>query len=350
MKKITALLLTIIISALALVGCDAPSDVPTGMQLVQGGESLGYYLYAPDGWIVSSQGNIAAAYVSTIDTTSVTLTEAKMPSGTVAEYFDAARADFTFDINVTKENADFKLGNAEEAKQFIYDYEYSGYKFRTMQVFAKFDGSFYIFTFTSQLSERNNGESYYDYHLNNDLTSITDNIKFVKKSGETEKVEYPESDGYLLVSKRELCGFDLYVTKNYSVDYSDGIVSVTRDDGANITVSKTVNAGTGIENYWEARERELKEIFGTITRIGDDGDDETPFGKTTTLGNLTTAAFYEYTYEHDGVTYHVYQVFAVKYILEPIWGDGYAFTFTAPEAVYADRIDEALDIAARINF
>ena len=49
--------------------------------------------------------------------------ENKMPDVSIAEYFESSRSDFAFTINLTKENADFKLGHADEAKQFIYDYD-----------------------------------------------------------------------------------------------------------------------------------------------------------------------------------------------------------------------------------
>ena len=339
MKKTVALLLSLIILLLALAGCAEPSNAPAGMQLVRGSDALGYYFYVPDGWTLSSQGNIAAAYVSTIDNTSVTLVEAKMPEVSIAEYFEASRADFTFPINVTKENHDFKLGNAEESKQFIYDYEYSGYKFRTMQVFAKFEGRFYIFTFTAQLTERQGGSSFYDFHLESSLPSITENIKFVGKSGTNPSPEYPEADGLILVSNKGLCGFDLYVPKEYSVDFSDGIVSASREDGANITVAKATMGGVPIDEYWNIRKGELEAIFGAVTEI------EIKH-KSGSLGNLSqnTTSSFEYSYSHGDVTYHVYQLLGVDAF------SGYVFTFTAPESVYGERIGEAIEIASRINF
>ena len=341
MKKITAAVLTIITLLLALTGCSQGADAPEGMQLVRGSDAIGYYFYSPIGWIVASQGNIASSYVSTIDSTSVTLVEAKMPEGSIKDYFEAAKADFTFEITVKNEGGEpiaTKLGNSEEAYQYIYDYEYSGFKFRTMQIFAKFEGRFYIFTFTSQLTERTEGESYYDFHLANSLPKIAENVKFVTKSGTEPTPEYPEVNGYLLVSDKKLCGFDMYVPKDYKVDYSDGIVSVTREDGANITVSKSTATGVTIKDYWANRKKELEAIVGTVTEI------EVNKSEGVTLGNLATAASYEYTYELGGVKYHVYQVFAVDTF------EGYAFTFTAPEAVYAERIGEARDIAARLEF
>lgn len=341
MKKITAAALTIITLLLALCGCSQTADAPDGMQLVRGSDAIGYYFYSPIGWIVASQGNVASSYVSTIDSTSVTLVEAKIPEGTVKEYFEAAKADFTFDIEVKNEGGEpivAKLGNAEEALQYTYDYEYSGFKFRTIQIFAKFEGRFYIFTFTAQLTERTEGQSYYDFHFAKSFQSIVENVKFVTKSGTEPAPEYTEVDGYLLVSDKKLCGFDMYVPKDYKVDFSDGIVSVTRADGANITVSKSTATGVTIKDYWANRKNELEAIVGTVTEI------EVNKSEGVTLGNLATAASYEYTYELGGVKYHVYQVFAVDTF------DGYAFTFTAPESVYAERIGEALDVAARLEF
>jgi hypothetical protein len=341
MKRIIATALTIITLLLALTGCSQGSDAPEGMQLVRGSDAIGYYFYSPIGWIVASQGNIASSYVSTIDSTSVTLVEAKMPEGSIKDYFEAAKADFTFEITVKNEGGEpiaTKLGNAEEAYQYIYDYEYSGFKFRTIQIFAKFEGRFYIFTFTAQLTERTEGESYYDFHFAKSFQSIVENVKFVTKSGTEPAPEYTEVDGYLLVSDKKLCGFDMYVPKDYKVDYSDGIVSVTREDGANITVSKSTATGVTIKDYWANRKKELEAIVGTVTEI------EVNKSEGVTLGNLATAASYEYTYELGGVKYHVYQVFAVDTF------EGYAFTFTAPEAVYAERIGEARDIAARLEF
>ena len=341
MKKITAAALTIITLLLALTGCSQGADAPDGMQLVRGSDAIGYYFYSPIGWIAASQGNIASSYVSTIDSTSVTLVEAKMPEGSIKDYFEVAKADFTFDIEIKNEGGEpivTKLGNAEEALQYTYDYEYSGFKFRTIQIFAKFEGRFYIFTFTAQLTERTEGESYYDFHFAKSFQSIVENVKFVTKSGTEPTPEYPEVDGYLLVSDKKLCGFDMYVPKDYKVDFSDGIVSVTREDGANITVSKSTATGVTIKDYWANRKKELEAIVGTVTEI------EVNKSEGVTLGNLATAASYEYTYELGGVKYHVYQVFAVDTF------EGYAFTFTAPEAVYAERIGEALDVAARLEF
>ena len=341
MKKIIALLLALTAALLSLAGCSESDGTPSGMQKVRGSDALGYYLYVPKGWTIANQGDIAAAYVSAIDSTSVTLVEATMPEGTIAEYFEASKADFTFPINVTKENADYKLGNAEEAKQFIYDYEYSDYKFRTMQIFAKFGGRFYIFTFTSQLSMRSGSEqTYYDFHLENSLGSITDNIKFVSKKGEISAPEYPESNGYLLVSDKALCGFDFFVTKDYSVDFADAMVSVSREDGSNITVSKATISGVSRPEYWEIRKGELKALFGTVNEIKIDHT----AGKLGNLSESSTSTF-EYTYEHDGVVYHVYQLLGSNRL------GAYVFTFTAPsDEIYTQRIKEAEDIASRIVF
>jgi len=74
MKKF-CLIALIIISIFALASCKDTGDVPEGMQLVGGGEGKGYYFYAPEEWTVTSLGGIDAAYVSNVNTTSVTFTE-----------------------------------------------------------------------------------------------------------------------------------------------------------------------------------------------------------------------------------------------------------------------------------
>ena len=83
-KSITLISLITILFALvfSLAGCSG-SDTRDGMQLVAGGESLGYYFYAPEEWTPSSVGEIKAAYISRVDPTSVSFAEvktfAKMP-------------------------------------------------------------------------------------------------------------------------------------------------------------------------------------------------------------------------------------------------------------------------------
>ena len=119
MKKVCAFLLilaTLTLSLGALTSCSNENQVPEGMQLVAGGEALGYYFYAPEEWTVSNVGEIKSAYVSRVDTTSVSLVkvspESFFPEGEDADtyffgsYFMASMKDFKGEPKVTSENGE----------------------------------------------------------------------------------------------------------------------------------------------------------------------------------------------------------------------------------------------------
>ena len=78
MKRIIALLSLIAITAssvFCLFSCSDEDKAPEGMQLIAGGESLGYYFYGPEEWTISNIGPIKSAYASRVDSTSISLTE-----------------------------------------------------------------------------------------------------------------------------------------------------------------------------------------------------------------------------------------------------------------------------------
>ena len=78
MKKIVALISLIAISitsVFSLVSCSDDEKIPDRMQLIAGGESLGYYFYGPEEWTISNIGSIKSAYASRVDSSSVSFTE-----------------------------------------------------------------------------------------------------------------------------------------------------------------------------------------------------------------------------------------------------------------------------------
>ena len=80
MKKIGAILIliaTLCASMFCLTSCSDGESLPEGMQLIAGGESLGYYFYGPEEWTVSNIGEIKSAYASRVDTSSAS----SLPSG-----------------------------------------------------------------------------------------------------------------------------------------------------------------------------------------------------------------------------------------------------------------------------
>ena len=341
MKKIGFIALIFALVA-ALFSCEGNDGSPEGMQLVRGGEKYGYYFYAPEEWTVANNGEISAAYASKVDVSSITL----VPSGETPEDMNAYFLESLLEFGYTMKNeptltaCDF--GNANSAYKAIYDFEYDGHDFRSMQIFASFGERFYIFTFTAQLVERSEGETYYDFYLEK-IQKVIENVKFTDISGAPESPEYTaDSDGYLLVSNEKITGFDFYMHPNWSVRYSQSNIGISAAGGASVNITEATSVGVSYTEYWKTRKEELSAIVDNLTVIGSEE------GVKTSLGNSTWAFAFEYTYEYSGSVYHVYQVIAVA----GTWPvqDGFVFTYTAPESEYAAKLPDALKMIEKVNF
>ena len=73
-------------------------------------------------------------------------------------------------------------------------------------------------------------------------------------------------------------------------------------------------------------------------------------GEKITFGNADRAIAYEYTYTYRGAEYHTYQVMVVHEKIPLILQKGYVFTFTAPEAAYAEQIETVKKMIGKVNF
>ena len=350
MKRILSVLLLLALS-LGLASCGKKNDgIPDGMQLVRGGSDVGYYLYAPEEWTVSNQGNISAAYASKVDSSSATYTETTMPKMSFAEYFHESAKSYTADMKftlLTNENGvEYTFGNAEKALMFEFDFEYASHKFRSMQILAEYQGRFGIFTFTSFAENLSSPDDIqYDYYKEK-RDKIIAEFKYVTKSGESSEPEYEIKDGYKLISDKSVAKFDLYVPENFEVQYSSGIVSASFPDGSSVNMSKATQTNVRVDDYLKRRIEELKAIVSDVTIIEYTNEDGTKsnFNANASLGDSKSAASQEYTYVYNGVTYHVYQVCAITQ-----W-NGFVFTYTATEDNYYKNLDTVKKIAERIEF
>lgn len=343
MKRIGILVLLLALSLL-LVACGGDDDVPDGMQLVAGGEELGYYFYVPEEWTVANQGEVKVAFASNLDTTSASFARAEAPIGSLNDYFTESleKLGFATDVKLMGEKCDFGNAEPDEAYKYIYEYKFEDFDFRTMQILIARGEDFYIFTFTSQLTERTEGESYYDFYSEK-LQSIIKNFKFCEKESQKDAAEYPEVDGYLLVSDKKASGFDFYIPKGWDVRYSESNVGISKADGASVNITKATAAGVGKDTYFKGRCDEIMAITGSPVT-------ETPgkIGIETALGNSKWAFSYDYTYNYGDTTYRVYQIIAV-YGIWP-FQKGYVFTYTAPQDVFEEHIEEVLKMAEKVNF
>ncbi len=365
MKKILLTLSLIILLAAALTSCGTDDGIPEGMQLVYGSDADGYYFFGPEEWVIANQDGIACTYVSTVDYTSVTFVKSELPKTDAPEALEEVRvrdyfmtsteklaaapfSDFTLS-EIQGESCDF--GNADRAYKFVYSYTYGERPYKTMQILAFRGEDFYIFTFNSSTKEYSKDDgSYYQFYLTNKVQPIIESFKFVDKAP-TEPVApvyKTDADGNILASDKTLSGFELWVSPEYTPDYSSGMVSVTHTCGANITVSKLIDSTISIKDNYLARRDKL-------TALADKTADGTPLfteikGVTKNesgeealhiieLENARSAAEFEYTYTIFGKEYHVYQVFIVNGFIDM---QAYVFTFTCPEEQYAERIGEAV--------
>lgn len=348
MKKIISfclIIVTVCLLACSLTGCKKDDGTPEGMQIVRAGGEYGYNFYAPEEWTVSNHGDIACVYVSKLDSTSVTFVKADAPLGDenastkekVVDYFNADMTKFPFAITRNLIGEETAFGNATEAYKFTYSYEYSGTKIGVMQIFVYNGADFYIFTYTSSLGEKEDGKSYYEYYLEK-VGSIISNFQFIEKNGEPSAPEYDtDGNGNILVSDKAICGFTMYVPAAYNVDYSSGIVSVTRDDGTNINMAETDYAASSTQEYWAHKKQTLEALVGTVTEIE----------MYTDVSSQTQAGWgcaFEYSYTFGGTKYHVYQVLINKGLKL------YVFSYTATEANYSTHLEEAKSVLANIEF
>ena len=330
---------------LSLAGCKNGSDVPDGMQLVRGGEDVGYYFYAPEEWTVSNLGDISAAYASRVDPSSISYTECEMPECTIEEYIDKSLLEFSFKVTPLYDIEDTTFGNADRAVSFVYEYDYDTVRYRTKQIFASYGERFGIFTFTSRTDNMSSSElSQYDYYKDK-IQSVIDNFKYVDISISSPS-EKPSYEGYALVSDPSVSNFSLYLTDDFTVDYSSGIVSATLSDGSNLTLSRVTGAGVDVGTYLDTRLDELGAIVSDLTVIEfeDENGEMKKINGAANLGNARAAASLEYTFVYNNVEYHVYQVCAVTVF------DGFVFTYTAKEENYEKHLDLIMEIAEKVEF
>ncbi len=369
MKKILTILLTLV-CVFALFACADDDGAPEGMKLAYGSDEEGYYFYVPEEWIVSNIGDINAAYISRVNTTSVSFTEVKLEGEQNSEeyffgsYFKDNLPDFdkAHNFKMISEHEKYKLGTAENAaehvRRYIYSYEYPTYsypegidkpqetyhEFTFMQLLVMNEGRYYIFTYSALSQPAEDGlTSNYDAYLEK-LKTVIDNFKFVKRKDATvEDKKYPtDEDGYKLISDSGKSGFDFYVPADFMPDYSDAAVSASHPDGSNVNMSEATSTGTSAENYWIMRKQELSAFVSELTTIREN--------ELTRLGNNSSFIYgdwayaYEYTYVFSGEKYHVYQIIAIN------GSKGYTFTFTAKEENYAAHIDSVMKIIEKVNF
>jgi hypothetical protein len=337
------------------------------MQLISGSDTLGYYFYAPEEWQAANLDGVAAAYISAINTTSVTFTEIDKAAFDIKDetmsdedyflyhYFNDTKGEFPADTQFGEKCGEERLFGAsdyraDKAVIYTYTYKYNEVNYGFMQYFAVHNGDCFILTY-SAIADVIKGyeKSRYDEYLEM-LTRIVENFRFVDKSGTADKPESYPADEYRLVSDSKISGFEFYAPGSFMVDYSSAIVSVTAADGSNVNLTESMGTGVTPKAYFEDRLKELGVIATDITVIKQ--DEAAKLGNVPEVlgGNsMTNFAFaYEYTYVFGGETYHVYQILAAEGSL--LNADGYVFTYTAKEENYEKHLNEVNTMIEKVIF
>lgn len=342
-NKITALLCIFSVLCLLLTSCGKDAEVPDGMQVLRKSDALGIAMYAPEGWKVCNVGDISAAYVSTINQTSVTLAEADRGDAVdFADYFEKHKSEFPYEITMTSENKAAALGNADAAAEFSYTFTYSDISFRALQILATFGDRLYIFTYTSyDRTYEGTEETYYSRYFS-DAQKVMDTLVFSNKSGDgtTSAPAKTDADGYVLASDTSVSGFTLYLPPEWTCNVSSGIVAGSAEDGANVNMTEATATGVSMEDYFKNRKEELSVFVEELTVIEENTKVDFP--------GAAWAFRYEYTYVYMGETYHVLQ-YAVS-TRAFLSSRGYVFTYTAPAAVYGTHLDEVRRILDKVTF
>lgn len=361
MKRLISVTLCILALVALLSSCDT-EKAPEGLQVIHSSSVEGFTFYGPEGWnIINTAYNadckVYGAKLGARGKTSITFIEAEKPAS-LNEYFTSSLGDMPVysrdTVNILKNPEPCTFGNSATAHKAIYTYKYKTYDyqkseyvdtdFTCMQIFVSRGKDFYIFTYTST-GIPSDEESGYNTYLEYVQKSI-DAFLFIDKSGSVTPPSYEkDADGYNLVSDKNLCGFSLYLPDSFKVAANDGDVEAKVGDGATVSLTRAVDTGVTISDYWIMRRDELSRIVGEIEEIEVNvvnGEGEAKVK----LGNLAPnrVASYTYIYNYAGVTYKVYQVMGVNLTT------GFTFTYTAPIDEFDTHFDEIKVILDKVEF
>ena len=343
MKKLLILLL-LTAMLLPLFSCGEDEELPEGMQLAADQDALGFALYIPEEWTVSSYGNIAAGYVSGLDTSSVSLVRVYPAAGEgLDDYMHRSLSMAKEPVELVEDGKDVTFGNAKGARSYVYTTKIGEYVYRIWQVLASAeDGAVYLFTYTASDAEKREGVTFYAENHER-VKEIISNVRLgtATEYKFEEQVYATDADGYKLISDEKIAGFSLYVPASFSATIQSGLVMARAEDGATVTASEATSTGVAVSKYYEDRRAVLSSLYSDFTELSP--LTEKPFA------NAREACVAEYTFtDKAGTTYRVYQVIAVAGPL--LTQKGYVLTFTAPVDVFDSYADELTKMMEKFSF
>ncbi len=174
MKKTGFLLVTLLLAlSMVLGGCEKmDSSVPAGMQLASS-EDADYLFYVPEGWRVDKSSLYTAAYFSSGDATSISVTAfgVNMTGDTVSSWWESYTEQFAGiyeEMEVTAEE-EVVLGGID-GKKYAFDATLNEKEYQYIIVAALRENYIYYITYTST-------PKYYEDHLD-ELELVLEHFAF----------------------------------------------------------------------------------------------------------------------------------------------------------------------------
>lgn len=171
-RKITALIFTILL-CLSFSACSkADTNVPKGMKLASN-EITDYILYVPQDWTVDMSTGVTSAYFSPTDPSNISVIISSLSSAnmTASEYWGSYKEQYTQTLSDMEEleTSNIILGGIN-AETHVFTATMSGTKYKFKQAIAVKGTDAYIFTYTAT-------ENNYDTHID-DVDSILEHFQF----------------------------------------------------------------------------------------------------------------------------------------------------------------------------
>ncbi|MBE6549123.1 MAG: DUF1795 domain-containing protein [Ruminococcaceae bacterium] len=313
-KKITALILAILLCLCALASCSTSGEeVPDGMKSAYiSGEP--FRLYIPEGWVSNTRSGVSGGYSPLYAGVSVSARyDSNISADTdVAAYLEECSAKYaeTLDSYVNTGISEALLGG-KDARRLTYNAkDEDGVSMTCSQFCAKDDNGIVISLYTycpTELLEK----------AENDIESVRANFVILNESPviKNDEVIDKNTPAGMKIASDKNAAYRLYVPTSWTCE-AENLRSEARvaSDGSNVTVTLyEPSVSMSIEDYFDRCAEDYQKGLRGYTLI--EANDRTVSGK--------SAKSYTYSAEYGNAKYR---------IMQTVFSDGkimYSITYTA---------------------
>ncbi|MBQ8402140.1 MAG: hypothetical protein IJX14_09450 [Clostridia bacterium] len=145
------LILMLAVSMLAMTGCNADAEAPTGYKTASG-EAADYTFFVPDDWTVDLTTGATSAYCSTEDPSSISVMAWELPNTdtTLDEWWAMNLEDISMVFQNLEAAAPENLTiDGVHGQKYVYTAELGEFSYKILQAAAIKNGTVYLITYTS---------------------------------------------------------------------------------------------------------------------------------------------------------------------------------------------------------